>query len=220
MLAKKLLGYAARNDVIVLGIPRGGVCIAFQVAAELGAPLDVFVVRKLGVPCQPELAFGAIASGGVRILDEQIVEAMEVSAAEIERIAAEEERELARRERVYRAARALPKLQGKTVILVDDGIATGSSTRAALAALRVLQPARIVLAAPMAPASACRRLECEVNELVCLEMPETFRAIGEFYEDFSQVADEEVNALLRLNSEQCGHEIGSAPAGICKSVYP
>jgi putative phosphoribosyl transferase len=220
LLAKKLLRYAARNDVLVLGIPRGGVSVAFQVAARLGAPLDVFVVRKLGVPSQPELAFGAIASGGVRIVDTQIVEAMEVSADEIERIAAKEERELRRREQVYRGARALPKIEGMTVILVDDGIATGASTRAAIEALRELQPARIVLAAPVAPASTCRRLASEVDELVCLESPETFHAIGEFYGDFSQVEDEEVNTLLRLSRERGGHDIGLASAGFRKNIYP
>lgn len=201
-LARKLEAYAERNDVFVLGIPRGGVPVAFQVAAKLGAPLDVFVVRKLGVPSQPELAFGAIASGGIRILDAQIVESMGVSEEEIERIVAAEREELDRRERVYRGRLAPLHIENKTVILVDDGIATGASTRAAIAALRLLKPARIVLAAPVAPASTCRHLRSEVDDLICLDTPETFYAIGQFYEDFSQVSDEEVTTLLRLNREQ------------------
>ena len=157
LLARKLEQYAGKSDVLVLAIPRGGVPVAFQVAATLGAPMDVFVVRKLGVPSQPELAFGAIASGGIRILDEQIVDSMGVSEPEIEQIAAEQRAELNRRERVYRGRRAPLHIENKTVILVDDGIATGASTRAAIAALRELKPARIVLAAPIAPASTCSR---------------------------------------------------------------
>ena len=201
-LARKLEAYAGRKDTLVLAIPRGGVPIAFQVAAELGVPLDVFVVRKLGVPSQPELAFGAIASGEIRILDEQIVESMGISENEIEQIAADEGLELQRREHAYRGGRAPLHLENKTVILVDDGIATGASTRAAIAALRELKPARIVLAAPVAPASTCERLLREVDDLVCLDTPETFYAIGQFYEDFSQVSDEEVTTLLKINIKQ------------------
>jgi len=219
-LAKKLRAYAGRQDVLVLGIPRGGVPVAFQVAAEISAPMDVFVVRKLGVPSQPELAFGGIASGGIRIIDAQIVEAMGISEAEIERTAMEEGRELARRERVYRGGRAPLKLEGMTVILVDDGIATGASTRAAIAALRELNPARIVLAAPVAPASTCRLLRHEVDDLICLHTPETFYAIGQFYDDFSQVPDEEVTALLRLNRERLGPSVEASHGSVTNGVDP
>ncbi len=218
-LAKELHAYAGRNDVLVLGIPRGGVPVAFQVAAELVVPLDVFVVRKLGTPAQPELAFGAIASGGIRILDAQIVESMGISEAEIERITAEESKELDRRERAYRGGRAPLNIRNKTVILVDDGIATGASTRAAIAALRELKPAKIVLAAPVAPASTCRHLRQEVDYFVCLETPEPFYAIGAFYEDFSQVSDEEVTTLLRLNNEQCGHQVAAAAHATRKGAH-
>jgi len=219
-LARKLGAYARRKDAIVLGIPRGGVPVAFQVSAELGVPLDVFVVRKLGVPSQPELAFGAIATGGVRILDAQIVESLGISDLEIELIAAKERRELDRRERVYRGGRPPLDLKGKTVILVDDGIATGASTRAAIAALRQLNPGSIVLAAPIAPASTCRHLRSEVDDLICLDTPETFFAIGEFYEDFSQVPDEEVTRLLQLNSEQRAHNADPRSRSIQKGVHP
>jgi putative phosphoribosyl transferase len=204
-LAKVLDAYAGREDVLVLGIPRGGVPVAFQVAAALEAPLDVFVVRKLGVPSHEELAFGAIATGGIRILDLQIVDSFRISKMEIERIAARERQELSRRERVYRGTRAPLNLTGKTVILVDDGIATGASTLAAITALRKLEPARIVPAAPVAPASVCGHLRREVDDFVCLYTPKIFFAIGQFYEDFSQVSDEEVTSLLRLNAEQCAN---------------
>jgi len=218
-LAKKLDAYAGRKNLLVLGIPRGGIPVAFQVAAELGAPLDVFVVRKLGAPWQPELAFGAIATGGIRILDAQIVESLGISDLEIERIAARERQELDRRERVYRGARPPLNVDGKTVILVDDGIATGASTRAAIAALRKLKPARIVLAAPIGPASTCRHLRVEVEDLICLDTPEIFYAIGEFYEDFSQVSDEEVTNLLQLNVQQRAQEVATTGRSIRKGVY-
>ena len=220
LLARKLEQYAGKSDVLVLAIPRGGVPVAFQVAATLGAPMDVFVVRKLGVPSQPELAFGAIASGGIRILDEQIVDSMGVSEPEIEQIAAEQRAELNRRERVYRGRRAPLHIENKTVILVDDGIATGASTRAAIAALRQLKPARIVLAAPIAPASTCWNLRREVDEVVCLDAPETFYAIGQFYEDFSQVSDDEVTALLKLNGEQNANETDATRGTVRKGIGP
>jgi len=219
-LAKKLDVYAGRNDVLVLGIPRGGVPVAFQVATELGAPLDVFVVRKLGVPSHEELAFGAIATGGVRVLDAQIVDEVGISDLEIERIAAKERQELNRRESVYRGGRPPLNLGGKTVILVDDGIATGASTLAAITALRELKPARIVLAAPVAPASTCRRLRRKVDDLVCLDTPEDFFAIGQFYEDFSQVSDEEVTSLLQLNVEEHALEVSANRGSIRKGVQP
>jgi putative phosphoribosyl transferase len=218
-LAKKLNAYANREDVLVLGIPRGGVPVAFQVAAELGVQLDVFVVRKLGVPSHEELAFGAIATGGVRVLDDQIVEEAGISDLEIELISAKETQELQRRERVYRGNRPPLNVKGKTVILVDDGIATGASALAAISALRELKPAGIVLAAPIAPASTCRRLRSKVDDLTCLDTPETFYAIGEFYEDFSQISDDEVTNLLQLNSELLAHEIAAARRSVWKEVH-
>jgi putative phosphoribosyl transferase len=218
-LAKKLDAYARQNDVLVLAIPRGGVPVAFQVACELSAPLDVFVVRKLGVPSREELAFGAIATGGIRILDEQIVESMGISDMQIERITAKEKDELDRRERVYRGNRPFPNLENKTVILVDDGIATGASTRAAISALRQLKPARIVLAVPVAPAATCESLQREVDDLICVFMPQFFFSIGQFYDDFSQVSDQEVMNLLQFSANQRAQEIPANRQYISKGVH-
>lgn len=195
-LASRLRAYANRKDVIVLGIPRGGVPVAFEVAAALGVPLDVFVSRKLGVPGQ-ELAFGAIASGGVRILDRELIEAVGITHADVERITANVRKELERREKLYRGGRQPLVVQEKTTILVDDGIATGSSMRAAIEALRQMKPARVVVAVPVAPLHTCNRLRSEVDELICPYKPEFFYAIGQFYDDFSQVSDEEVTELLQ-----------------------
>lgn len=200
-LAKRLSGYANRNDVIVLGVPRGGVPVAFEISQALKAPLDVFLVRKLGAPGHEELAMGAIASGGVRVLDRETIEALGVSELDIESTTAKEQKELERRERAYRGGRPPLEVQRRTAIVVDDGIATGSSMRAGIKALRQMKPARIVVAVPVAPASTCGHLEREVDELVCLDTPELFYAIGQFYEDFSQVTDEEVQGLLRQASE-------------------
>jgi putative phosphoribosyl transferase len=219
-LAKKLVEYAGRKDVLVLAIPRGGAPVAFQVASQLNAPLDVFAVRKLGVPAHEELAFGAIATGGIRILDSRIVKGAGISDVEIELIAAKEREELDRRERVYRGTRPALNVEAKTVILVDDGIATGASTRAAVTALRKMKPARIVLAAPVALASACRLLRREVDDLICLDTPETFYAIGEFYGDFSQVSDEEVTSLLQLNVQQRAQEVAPTGPSVLKGVHP
>jgi putative phosphoribosyl transferase len=218
-LAKNLDAYARQNDVLVLAIPRGGVPVAFQVASELGVPLDVFIVRKLGVPSREELAFGAIATGGIRILDEQIVESMGISDMQIERITAKEKDELDRRERVYRGNRPFPNLENKTVILVDDGVATGASTRAAISALRQLRPARIVLAVPVAPAEACESLQREVDDLICVFMPQFFFSIGQFYEDFSQVSDQEVMNLLQFSANQRAQEIPANRQYISKGVH-
>jgi putative phosphoribosyl transferase len=202
LLAERLKAYANRKDVIVLGIPRGGVPVAFEIAEALGAQLDVFVARKLGVPGQEELAFGAVASGGVRVLDPEIVGALGISNFDIEEVTARERKELERRERLYRGARPSLDIGGRTAILVDDGIATGSSIRAAISALRHLHPARLVVAAPVAPLSTCMRLQQEVDDLVCVDTPKSFRAIGEFYEDFSQVTDQEVIDLLRRSWQE------------------
>ena len=200
-LAARLARYANRHDVIVLGIPRGGIPVAFQVAKALHVPLDIFLSRKLGVPGQEELAFGAIASGGIRVLDREVIESVAISGAEIERIAAEVKHELDRREKLYRGGRPPLNLRGRTVLLIDDGIATGSSMRAAIDAIRQLQPARLVVAVPVAPRRTCELLERAVDELVAVLMPENFYAIGQFYEDFSQTSDEEVADLLRQAAE-------------------
>jgi putative phosphoribosyl transferase len=196
-VAERLRAYAHREDVLVLGMPRGGVPVAFEVAQALHAPLDVFLCRKLGVPLQEELAFGAIATGGVRVLDEQIVEAVALGPREIDEITLRERKELERRERVYRAGRPPLEVAGLTVILVDDGIATGASMFASVRALRQLKPARIVVAVPVAPMSTCLRLKKEVDELVCVHSPSSFYAIGQFYLDFGQLTDTEVVELLQ-----------------------
>jgi len=210
-LANLLGSYANRNDVIVLGIPRGGVPVAFEVASALDAPLDVFVSRKLGVPGQEELAFGAIASGGVRVLDAELVEAVGISDSEIERITTQVRMELERRERAYRGDRPPLKVEGSSVILVDDGIATGSSMRAAIRGLRQLKPGRLVVAVPVAPVSTCNRIRADVDELVCAFMPESFYAIGQFYDDFSQVTDQEVTDLLHRAEQRPFQKTGGVP---------
>ncbi len=200
-LAAKLAGYAKRPDVLVLGIPRGGVPVALEVARTLQAPLDVFLSRKLGVPGQEELAFGALASGGLRVLDQDLIDELGISGDEIERITDRVKAELERRERVYREGKPSLDVAGKTVLLVDDGIATGASTLAAIKTLRQMRPAKLVLAVPVAPASTCKRLREQVDELVCVQEPESFYAIGQFYEDFSQVTDAEVIELLRQGAQ-------------------
>ncbi len=195
-LAAELTAYANRSDVLVLGLPRGGVPVAYEVAHALHVPLDVLVVRKLGVPGQPELAMGAIALGNVRVLNADVVAMLRISPSVIDTVAASEGRELARRERLYRGDRPIPDVRGRTVILVDDGIATGATMRAAIAALRQLRVARIVVAVPTAPRSTCAELRTEVDELVCILTPEYFDGVGLWYEDFSQTADAEIRDLL------------------------
>lgn len=197
MLASKLGAYAGRKDVIVLGIPRGGVPVAFEVASALKAPLDIFLSRKLGVPGQEELAFGALATGGVRVLDRALIGELNISAQEIDEITETVRKELERRERVYRGARPPLKVEGGTVLLVDDGIATGSSMLAAIDALRQMKPAEVVVAVPVASLHTCNRLRPAVEDLVCVYTPESFYAIGQFYGDFSQVTDKEVSDLIR-----------------------
>jgi predicted phosphoribosyltransferase len=195
-LAKKLTAYAHRPDVLILALPRGGVPVAHEVARKLGAPLDVFVVRKLGVPGFEELAMGAVASGGVRVLSDQIVRSLGIPEHVIEAVADREQRELARRERVYRDGRPPPDLRGRTVILVDDGLATGATMQAAVAAARAQQPNRIVVAVPAASAQTCDELKALVDEVICAMTPEPFRAVGLWYEDFSETTDDEVRDLL------------------------
>src|ERR1022692_5256940 len=201
-LVLRLRQYANRSDVIVLAAPRGGVPTSFEVATSLKVPLDVFVLRKLGVPGREELAFGAIASGGVRILDRETVQGLRLTDLDVERVTRAETRELERRERSYRGGKPALNISGLIAILVDDGIATGSSMRAAIRALRQMKPARIVIAVPVAPLSTCSELQFEVDELVCLEMPEPFYGVGQFYDDFTQVSDEEVIELLDRSSRQ------------------
>ena len=198
-LAWRLNKYVDRDDVVVLGIPRGGVPVAFEVAQALHAPLDVFLLRKLGVPGHEELAFGAIASGGVRVLERETLRALMIPPGDVEAITERERQELKRREIAYRGDRPPLSVEGKTVILVDDGIATGASLLAGIHALRELRPARIVIAVPVAPAASVKRLAYEVDEVVCVATPEPFRAVGQFYDDFSQVTDEQVMQLLASN---------------------
>lgn len=202
LLAGKLTAYADRDDVIVLGLPRGGVPVAFEIATQLRAPLDVFVVRKLGVPWQEELAMGAIATGGVRVLNDEVVRAYRISDEEIASVEAREKAELERRELVYRGDRPAPDVRGRTVLLVDDGVATGTTVRAGLAALRELCPARIVVAVAVAPQSTYQELKAEADEVICLLAPETFYAISLWYERFTQTTDDEVRNLLARALEQ------------------
>ena len=195
-LAAKLAAYAHRPDVLVLALPRGGVPVAYDVARALGAPLDVFIVRKLGIPGHEELAMGAVATGGVRVLNEQVVHALNIPDHVIDAVTAWEQQELARRERLYRGDRPPPDVRGRTVILVDDGLATGASMHAAIAALRRQQPAHIVVAVPIAAPETCDALRAEVDDVVCAITPEPFHAVGLWYDDFSQTTDEEVGDLL------------------------
>jgi predicted phosphoribosyltransferase len=196
VLADKLAAYAGRSDLLVLALPRGGVPVAYEVAQALRAPLDVFLVRKLGVPGHEELAMGAVATGGVRVLNEDIVSALRIPDYAIEAVTAREQQELARREGAYRGDRPPPDVRGRTVILVDDGLATGATMHAAIAALRRQQPARIVVAVPTASPDICDALRAEVDEVVCAITPEPFQAVGFWYEDFSPTTDDEVRELL------------------------
>jgi putative phosphoribosyl transferase len=196
ILAENLLSYANRQDVVVLALPRGGVLVAAEVAKRLNAPLDVFVVRKLGLPNHPELAMGAIASGGVRVFNGEVINALRIPDEVIDAVSAEEFIELQRREKAYRAGLTPLELEGKTVIVVDDGVATGSTMLAAVSALRQLNTDRIVVAAPVIAASAYREIERQGDELVAVMFPERFHAVGEWYRDFSQTSDDEVRELL------------------------
>jgi predicted phosphoribosyltransferase len=195
-LAQALAGYRGRPDVLVLALPRGGVPVAYDVARALDLPLDVFMVRKLGVPGHEELALGALATGGVCLLNEDVVRGLRISAAAIDRVIAAEQAELERREAAYRGGRRPPDVAGKTVILVDDGLATGASMRVAVAALRQAKPAKFVVAVPVAAPATCAELRDEVDEVICARTPEPFFAVGLWYEDFSQTSDEEVRDLL------------------------
>jgi len=195
-LATKLLNYKDRPDVLVLALPRGGVPVAYEVVQLLRVPLDIFLVRKLGVPGHEELAMGAISTGGVRVLNEDIVDYLRIPEPIIDAIAAEELKELRRRELAYRGNRPEPDVRGKTVILVDDGLATGSTIRAAAQALRQQQPARIVVAVPVSAPQTCDEYRIGVDEIICAVTPERFLGVGRWYLDFSQTTDEEVRHLL------------------------
>jgi predicted phosphoribosyltransferase len=203
-LAAALAGYRGRADVVVLALPRGGVPVARVVADALGAPLDVALVRKLGVPWQPELAFGAIGEGGARVLDTELIRACALTADQIARISEREQAELERRAHVFRAGREPVDVRQATVILVDDGLATGSTMLAAIRALRQRGAGEIVVAVPVGPKSTCQALRGEADEVVCLETPEPFEAVGQWYEDFHQLSDEEVIRLLSRPARPAG----------------
>jgi putative phosphoribosyl transferase len=204
VLAQELSRYAGRDDVIVLALPRGGVPVGYEVARALGAPLDVFVARKLGLPGYPELAMGAIASGGVAVLDEALVQRLGIGEEAIRKVITQEARELRRREAAYRDGRPPPDLRGKTVILVDDGLATGATMQAAALAVKVHQPERVIVAVPVAAAQTCDEFREDVDEIICAITPEPFYAVGMWYENFDQTTDEEVRELLAWAAEQGG----------------
>ena len=202
MLAEALEGYKGLPNLTVLALPRGGVPVGYEVARALGAPLDVLVVRKLGVPIQRELAFGAIAGGGVRVINDALIRELDLPEDVVERVVAAEQAELERREQAYRGGRGPIEARGRTVILVDDGLATGATMRAAVAAVRNLGAKRVVVAVPVGAAETCRLLEEEADEVVCLLTPEPFYAIGLWYHEFPQLDDDEVRDLLRAGSPQ------------------
>jgi putative phosphoribosyl transferase len=204
VLATKLAAYAKRPDVIVLALPRGGVPVAYEVAQALAAPLDVFLVRKLGLPGHEEFALGAIATGGVRVINQDVVRGLRIPPTTIDAIAASEHQELERRERLYRGDRQGPDVRDRTVILVDDGLATGATMYAAVKALRQQGAGRVVVAVPIAPPETCDQLRAAVDDIVCVVTPEPFYAVGLWYEDFSQTTDDEVRNLL-ARSARVGH---------------
>ena len=205
-LAQKLSAYANRSDVVVLALPRGGVPVAYEVALVLNAPLDIFTVRKLGLPGHEELAMGAIATGGARVLNQDIVRTFNIPQGVVEAVAKRELKELERRERVFRGDRVMREIHDKTVILIDDGLATGASMQAAIMGLRAKGPARIVAAVPTAAPETCEAFKQKVDEMVCATTPEPFYGVSRWYEDFSQTTDEEVQTLLEEASRQVLHE--------------
>lgn len=204
-LAQKLMGYANRTDVIILALPRGGVPVAYEVALALNAPIDVFIVRKLGLPGREELAIGAIASGGVRVVNNDITRILNVPDEVINMVARRELEELQRREQAYRGRYSALDVHDRTVILVDDGLATGASMRAAVIGVRAQHPARIVIAVPTAAPQVCDAFEFEVDEMVCAMTPEPFQGVGKWYEEFPQMNDEEVRVLLEKANRQLLH---------------
>jgi len=210
-LARRLKGYAGRGDTLVLALPRGGVPVAFEVARALGAPLDVFLVRKLGAPGRPELAMGAIASGGIRVLNSSVVTALGIEEEEIEAVAHDEQVELDRQERLYRRNRPRLDVKNRTAILIDDGLATGASMRAAVEALRQQGAARIVTAVPVGSVDTCADFKAVADEAICVRTPEPFYSVGQWYTDFSQTSDEEVQRLL-AEAESAQQSIGEPQA--------
>jgi putative phosphoribosyl transferase len=196
LVAEKLKPLAGRRDVIVLALPRGGVPVAYEIARRLGAPLDVFVVRKIGVPGHEELAMGALASGGVRVLNQDLIDQLGLSDRDVDDLTVREQNELERRERAYRGTRPAPELRGRIVVLVDDGLATGNTMRAAVEAVRAQQPKRIIVAVPVAARSSCEDLADVADEMICARTPEPFQAVGLWYDDFEQTSDAEVGAIL------------------------
>ena len=201
LLARELTAYADCKDVLVLGLPRGGVPVAYEVAKALDAPLDICLVRKIGVPNHKELAMGAITSGGIRVLNYDVISSLAISNQTINQVTADESQELQRRDRAYRGDRPPLNVKDRTVILIDDGIATGSTMRAAITLLKQQEPHRIVVAVPVAPPEICEQLSAQVDEVVCLKTPEQMYAVGIWYEDFSQTTDEEVRYLLAKQSQ-------------------
>jgi len=201
-LAKLLGAYAHRPDVLVLALPRGGVPVGYEVARALNAPLDVFIVRKLGVPGYEEAAMGAIASGGIWVLNDDVIGALHIPEQVVEEVMAREQRELARREQLYRDDRPMPYVKSRTVILVDDGLATGATMRAALKALRQQQPARLIVAVPVAAHSTCLELRDEADEVICARTPDPFFGVGWWYQHFEQTADQEVHNLLAQAAQE------------------
>jgi len=204
-LAGKLRAYENRGDVLVLALPRGGVPVGYEVARGLNVPLDVFLVRKLGVPWHPELAMGAIATGGVRVLNPSVVRELGITDADIDAVAAREQRELERREAMYRGSGPAPQVAGRIIILIDDGLATGSTMRAAVEAIRLQHPAKVVVAVPVASADVCEAISREADEVVCARAPKPFIAVGLWYEDFTATTDQEVQTLLERATSRAEH---------------
>ncbi|MDQ1254148.1 MAG: Phosphoribosyl transferase [Euryarchaeota archaeon] len=196
ILSERLSEYANREDVLILALPRGGVPVAFEVAKELNLKMDIFIVRKLGVPGNEELAMGAIASGNIRVLNEDVIRSFRIPQKAIDEATANELEELERRERIYRKNRPVPKISGSTVILIDDGLATGATMRAAVAAVKTKNPAKVIIAVPVAAPDTCSDFGSEVDEVMCVATPEPFYGVGAWYEDFSQTTDKEVCDLL------------------------
>ena len=201
-LAQKLSAYASRSDVVILALPRGGVPVAYEVALTLNAPLDIFTVRKLGLPGHEELAMGAIATGGARVINQDVVRSFNVPQGVVEAVAKQELRELERRERAFRGDRMMREVHDKTAILIDDGLATGASMQAAIKGLRAKDPTRIVVAVPTAPLETCEAFKQLVDEMICATTPEPFYGVGQWYEDFSQVTDDQVQTFLEQASQQ------------------
>ena len=212
-LAKRLEAYAQKQDVIVLALPRGGVPVGFEIATRLGVPFDIFLVRKLGAPIYEELAMGAIASGGIRVLNHEVISKLGITPQMIDAVAAEEQRELERREQEYRGDRRPAEIRGRTVILVDDGLATGASMRAAVIALKQQQPERIIVAVPVGASETCAQFQGEVDEVVCGIEPRDLGAVGAWYTDFTQTTDDEVRALLasRAHTQKLKRVLGQRP---------